>query len=644
MFVSVLDQQPHTAEELGGKGYGLWFLQNQGIKVPPALIIPTELCVAYMAKPKAVMKDIEKNLWRIHEFFHQQFGYQPLLSVRSGARVSMPGMMDTVLNVGLTYQSMAGWFERLPESCVTDSFLRLIEMYGSVVMGIDRQELTRSLTVDSRLAKYKELTGEEFPNAKDQLLAAIEAVFKSWNNDRAKVYRQLNKIPDKWGTAVVIQAMVFGNMNDNSGTGVLFTRNPDTGEAKLTGEFLINAQGEDVVAGIRTPMPLSEISNWNDDIGQQLQSIGLKLEDLTKEVQDIEFTVQDGTLYILQTRKAKRSARASVRFALDMLDEGMIDKTEVPKRVSLKEYALAQQAVIDPSFKKEPAFVGISACSGVAKGVIVRSKERAINCKDACVLVTQETTPDDIAGMIVAKGILTMTGGATSHAAVVARGMNKPCIVGLGQLLNAFPEGATITIDGSSGRIWLEDVPVIDGDTSETIEKFEQLMYEVAQVKPIASEYAAPEMLLDLTDMLIWEPQKLLAHVASVVKKCKKVIIDVRHTPLASEFYSMFVQPAALATSIGSLLEMLSTEDRKKIRVITPTIKSNLPQIRQVITLEDLVLANGDYMFEGGMSPAMTKVMEWKQAEGSKPMVIGEAADGQASYMSRSQLAHMLLS
>ena len=339
MLISVFDTEipdipeyagkKFDAEFLGGKGHGLWWMQQQGVNVPPALIIPTTMCVEYMKKPKTVMKKIASQYANIEKFFLGHFGYMPLLSVRSGARVSMPGMMDTILNVGLDEATFPEWEARIGKEAVEDSAHRLVTMYGNVVKGINRKELEDAV---NPAKVYTLTTGEPFPNAKDQVLGAIEAVFKSWNNDRTKFYRKMHDIPEDWGTAVVVQAMVFGNLNDNSCTGVMFTRNPDNGDGKVVGEFLVNAQGEDVVAGIRTPQNLSEMSNWNDTVAQEVLDVALKLEHAKRDVQDIEFTVQDGKLFVLQTRNAKRSARAAVKIAVEMMVEGLITKEEMAKR------------------------------------------------------------------------------------------------------------------------------------------------------------------------------------------------------------------------------------------------------------------------------------------------------------------------
>jgi phosphohistidine swiveling domain-containing protein len=427
----------------------------------------------------------------------KEFGYMPLVSVRSGAKFSMPGMMDTILNVGLKHSNehWQEWLERLGVDCVCDSWNRLLEMYGSVVNGIPREKFNGKGWGERELF-YKLEVGKEFPDVVQQLKGAIEAVFKSWNNERAKTYRKLNDIADDLGTAVVVQAMVFGNMNDKSCTGVLFSRDPSTGFNETRGEFLVNAQGEDVVAGTRTPEPLSGIMKWNEDIGCEILETVSKLEQEYRDMVDVEFTVQDGVLYILQCRVGKRTAQAAIKIAVDLVKEGVIDKSDVASRVTYKQYLAATRAVIDPEWKKQnPAHgKGIPASNGVAKGVAVFSSEAALKCKEPCILVAKETTPDDIEGMNAAVGILTATGGATSHAAVVARGMDKVCVVGCSDLEHAatgswfvktdqgavsyvISESCSIVIDGETGEFWVHvDVPVINGAAKPEVRAFRKMV------------------------------------------------------------------------------------------------------------------------------------------------------------------------
>lgn len=446
------------------------------------------------------------------------FGYQPLVSVRSGAPVSMPGMMDTILNVGLNDANLLEWAGRIGPWAAVDSYRRLIQMLGSTAQGIDGEafevlmaearkkdgvETDKEISLE-RLAAvvdaYKVIwsseVGSPFPESpSEQLELAIGAVWRSWMNPRAMEYRDLKGIPHDMGTAVTVQAMVFGNMNDNSGSGVLFTRNPNTGERVIMAEYLACAQDEDVVAGIRTPDKLT----LNDDVGgwgDQLYSTVQALETHFKDVQDVEFTVQDGKLYLLQTRSAKRSATAAVKIAHDMLQEKLIDLPEYLTRVTAMQYLTAMQPIVDPKAPNTVLATGLAACPGVAIGVIARTSEEAVELakqgKDV-ILVTEETTPDDIAGMVAAKGILTSTGGATSHAAVVARSLDKPCIVGVssltfengsavfenGQVI--FAGGTQISLDGGTGRVFDGEVPTLTAEGDPALSFLEDVVLASAQ-------------------------------------------------------------------------------------------------------------------------------------------------------------------
>jgi pyruvate,phosphate dikinase len=505
MSVSDFCENEEPKIVLGGKGAGLAEMSSLGVSVPPFVVIPTELCREYMSKPKTTMSKVIKQIPIIQKHFIKQFGYLPLVSVRSGARVSCPGMMDTILNVGLDTSNLEEWESRLGYKCTWDSYSRLIQMYGNVVKGIPREQLapvqdaSGDFRLDLTLEQYEQITGTEFPNGEEQWATAIEAVFKSWNNDRAKTYRKLNNIPDDWGTAVVIQSMVFGNLNDQSCTGVLFTRNPSNGEAYVSGEFLVNAQGEDVVAGIRTPEPLLHMMEWDNSTLTELLAQVKKLEQHFRDMQDVEFTVQEGKLYILQTRNAKRTAKAAIRIAVDLTDEGLLTPPEACKRVTAKQWYTAIKPVIDPAFDTPPNGQGIPASGGIARGMAVFSSQAAVDCKSPCILISHETTPDDIVGMNASAGILTAIGGATSHAAVVARGMDRTCVVGCTDLkqdsnkvwfLNGKPikEGDTVTLDGDTGRIWLGiTVPVVSGESDPYIAKFAEFAESQVNALPLVT-------------------------------------------------------------------------------------------------------------------------------------------------------------
>lgn len=637
-----------SADVLGGKGAGLVYLDSIGVKVPPGFILPCNLCGEYLKAPKTTMKSVAKAIKPWLKRLEAKFGYMPLLSVRSGARISMPGMMDTILNVGLDESTADGWVKRLGKECVVDSRRRLIEMYGSVVKGLDRSKFEGKNAAGAR-DLYLELTGEpKFPGAEEQLLTSIEAVFKSWNNERAKIYRKMHSIPEDWGTAVTVMAMVFGNLNDKSATGVLFTRNPDSGENKVVGEFLPNAQGEDVVAGIRTPLPLPKMSEWNQKVANELLETVAKLEKNKKDVQDVEFTIQDGELYILQTRNAKRSSRAAVRIAVEMVEEGLLTEAEAFERVSFKDYVLAQSDVIDPSFKGEPMGTGIPACSGVVTGVVVKTAAEAIASKKPCILVTHETCPDDIGGMAAAKGVLTMTGGATSHAAVVARGMNKPCVVGLGMHLDQFPDDMPISIDGATGRVWAGSVPVISGAKDEHVAKLNKLLATKAgTVSGIIAEENSSY--LDLSDFHE-RKEEAMVRILKSIEAFGKVIVDTRlPSDIASKkFATMFKDEDSelkFVNHIATQLEMVG-----KLKNVTficdaiPQTKS-LQSIATVKTVEELVKCGPEYIVDGLPTDEqwVKKLVDWKtKAEGGGAVFIGVVGPGK-SYLSLPQIAQALL-
>jgi pyruvate, orthophosphate dikinase len=489
-------------ELLGGKGIGLAEMTQLGVPVPAGFTITTDACRAYMATgdfPEGLDEEVDEHFARLEETTGKRFGdaEDPLLvSVRSGAAVSMPGMMDTILNLGLNDEATEGLARRTGnEKFARDSYRRLIQMYGEVVDHIDghhfadalaRQEDDLPGLIETFKRIYQEQTGRPFPqDAKEQLGRAVRAVFESWNTPRAQAYRRHNKIPDDLGTAVNVVQMVFGNKGDRSGTGVAFTRDPSTGKSGLYGEFLADAQGEDVVAGIRTPEKLEAMrERLPEAFGEFIETIG-RLEEHYRDMQDIEFTVEDGKLYLLQTRSAQRTAAAALKCAVDMVDEGLISKEEAVARIDGAQLDQLLHPRIDPDASYEVAAKGLNASPGAASGAIVfeadNAEDRAKN-GDAVILVRWETTPDDIHGMIAARGILTAHGGMTSHAAVVARGMGKPCVAGCEALsidrdagtisLNGttLNEGDTITIDGGAGEVIAGEVPLIEPEINEDFE------------------------------------------------------------------------------------------------------------------------------------------------------------------------------
>lgn len=531
----IADGSGAMKDTLGGKGANLAEMASLGLPVPPGFTFPCDLSVIYGKESQdtknLMRQSIAYELNSGLKFLEDSMGYAPLVSVRSGARVSMPGMMDTILNVGLTTKTLPIWIKKIGQRAAYDSYRRLIQMYGSVAMGVPMGEFDKELDkakADLEVKSDCELTaealkvlctvfkgvvsdisGKTFPDTlEEQLLGSVIAVFESWDNPRAEEYRKIAKIPYEWGTACTVQTMVFGNMNNQSATGVLFSRNPSNGYKLLTGEFLVNAQGEDVVAGIRTPSPIEKMVSWDGAATSKLIAISDQLEAHFKDMQDIEFTVQSGELFILQTRNAKRSPMAAFRVAREFALEGVISKSEAITRVTPAQLFSLLQDQIDPSFDKAPDVVGIAAGGGVVSGEAVFNAASAVNCKNPCILVTKETDPDDIAGMFASRGILTATGGLTSHAAVVARGMNKTCVVGTSNLQvggnsatvyggKTFFSGSKITIDGATGNVWFDiDVPLIKGGATADMVEFCSwgLPEDTTLIVPITPTMETPEV------------------------------------------------------------------------------------------------------------------------------------------------------
>jgi pyruvate, orthophosphate dikinase len=483
---------------LGGKGVGLAEMTQMGVPVPAGFTIATDACRAYMSSgkrlPDGLEEEVERHIEALEEKTGKRFGdpADPLLvSVRSGAAISMPGMMDTILNVGLTDVSVGGLAQTTGnEPFAYDCYRRLIEMYGETVDGVhfDRFEANDDPkeAIDGLKATYKEHTGSDFPqDPREQLRRAIVAVFDSWQSARAYAYRRMYDIPDDLGTAVNIVQMVFGNNGETSGTGVAFTRDPSTGEQGLYGEFLANAQGEDVVAGIRTPQPLSEMEHRLPQAFEQLLETMRRLEEHYRDMQDIEFTVEDNTLYLLQTRSAKRTAAAAVKAAVDMVDEGLISREEAVARIDPAQLDQLLHPMLDPAAEWEVAAKGLNASPGAASGKIVLdadTAERRGRKGESVILVRWETTPDDIHGLIQAAGVLTAHGGMTSHAAVVARGMGKPCVAGCEALTidaaahtislgdTTLSEGDVLTIDGGTGAVIVGEVPLVAPEVNDDLE------------------------------------------------------------------------------------------------------------------------------------------------------------------------------
>ncbi len=499
---------------LGGKGANLAEMTNIGMPVPQGFTITTEACTQYYEDGERINDDIQAQIMeyidKLEKITGKKFGdlENPLLvSVRSGARASMPGMMDTILNLGLNEQVVEVIAKQSNNPrWAWDCYRRFIQMYSDVVMEvgkkyfeqlIDEMKEKKGVTQDVELdaddlktlanqfkAEYKEKIGADFPaDPKEQLMGAIKAVFRSWNNPRAIVYRRMNDIPGSWGTAVNVQSMAFGNMGDDCGTGVAFTRNPATGEKKLMGEFLTNAQGEDVVAGVRTPMPIQEMAEKFPEAFAQFTDVCQKLEDHYRDMQDMEFTVEHGKLYMLQTRNGKRTAAAALKIACDLVDEGMIDEKKAVAMIDPRNLDTLLHPQFDPAALKKatPIATALPASPGAACGKIVftadDAKEWAARGEKVC-LVRLETSPEDIEGMVASQGILTVRGGMTSHAAVVARGMGTCCVSGCGAIKmdeenkkfeldgKTYQEGDWISLDGSTGNIYGEAIPTVPASIS----------------------------------------------------------------------------------------------------------------------------------------------------------------------------------
>jgi len=563
---------------LGGKGANLHEMTNLGIPVPPGFTISTESCVHYFKTgryPEGLKQQVEEAVKRLEELTGKKFGSteNPLLvSVRSGARVSMPGMMDTILNLGLNDDAVKGLAKRTgDERFAYDSYRRFIQMFSEIVMGIphkvfeellDKKKKEKGVNLDYELdadalkelveeykTKVRELTGKEFPqNPQEQLWMAIEAVFKSWNNKRAIEYRKLHRIPDDWGTAVNVQTMVFGNMGFDSATGVAFTRDPSTGEKVLYGEYLPNAQGEDVVAGIRTPKPISELEKEMPEAYKQLVEIFDRLEKHYRDMMDLEFTIEKGKVYLLQTRVGKRSARAEVKIAVDMVKEGLITKEEAIMRVDPKRVEQLLHPMVDPKAPKNVVAKGLPASPGAASGKVIFDSEEAAELAEKgerIILVRDETSPEDIKGMARSKGILTSRGGMTSHAAVVARGIGTPCVVGAEEIEVDYEKeefrvgdvtvkkGDIITIDGSTGEVIVGEVPTID---PEFFPEFSELLEWADEFRWIgvranadtpsdaerARKFGAEGIGLARTEHMFFEGERIYAMQEMILAKTKE--------------------------------------------------------------------------------------------------------------------------
>ncbi len=636
-------------ELLGGKGANLAEMTGMGLPVPQGFTISTEACTQYYEDGRQINPEIQAEIMeyisKMENICGKKFGDKenPLLvSVRSGARASMPGMMDTILNLGLNEEVVEVLAKKSGNPrWAWDCYRRFIQMYSDVVMEvgkkyfeqlIDAMKEKKGVTQDVELtaedlkelanqfkAEYKEKIGQDFPSdPKEQLFGAIKAVFRSWDNPRANYYRMQNDIPYSWGTAVNVQMMAFGNMGDTSGTGVAFTRNPATGEKKLMGEFLMNAQGEDVVAGIRTPMPIDKMAEIMPEVYEQFQGICHTLENHYKDMQDMEFTIEDKHLYMLQTRNGKRTAAAAIKIACDLIDEGMITEEQALMQIDPK----TLDALLHPQFdaaalkKAKPVASALPASPGAATGKIVFTAEDAVKegkKGEKVVLVRLETSPEDIEGMHYAQGILTVRGGMTSHAAVVARGMGTCCVSGCGDIKmdeenkqftlkgRVYKEGDVISLDGSTGNIYGEGIPTVAADTSsgyfgrimELSDKYKALGVRTNADTPAdakqAAAFGAQGIGLCRTEHMFFEPDRIAAFREMI---CSDTV-EEREAALAkiepmqqSDFEKLYEAlggyPVTIRFLDPPLHEFVPTTE-EDIKALAKAQKKTVAQIKQII-------------------------------------------------------------
>ncbi|NLK97417.1 MAG: pyruvate, phosphate dikinase [Epulopiscium sp.] len=614
-------------EILGGKGANLAEMTKLGLPIPQGFTVSTEACNEYYENGQKIsdeiVKQIEESLAKLEEISGKKFGdiENPLLvSVRSGARASMPGMMDTILNLGLTDQAVEGFAKATDNPRFAyDSYRRFIQMFSDVVMGIPKSKFERvldeikeekgveydtELTADDMknvVAQFKELykqeKGEDFPqDPKKQLMEAVTAVFRSWNNPRAIVYRRMNDIPSSWGTAVNVQMMVFGNMGETSGTGVAFTRNPATGEKAIYGEYLINAQGEDVVAGIRTPKPIKTLEEDMPEVYQQFMDIAHKLENHYRDMQDMEFTIENKKLYFLQTRNGKRTAAAALKIAVDLVEEGLITEEEALLKVDPKQLDQLLHPAFDAKALKaaKPIGRGLPASPGAAAGRVYFTADDAKAAKEAgerVILVRLETSPEDIEGMVAAQGILTARGGMTSHAAVVARGMGTCCVSGLGEIKineeekyftlggQTFHEGDYISLDGSTGNVYGEDIPTVEPEISGDFAKFMGWADKVRKLQVrtnadtpkdarVAVEFGAEGIGLTRTEHMFFEEDRIpkvrkmiLAKTEEERRKALEALLPLQREDFIGIYEAMEGRPVTVRLLDPPLHEFLPQAD-----------------------------------------------------------------------------------
>ena len=636
-------------ELLGGKGANLAEMTNLGMPVPQGFTITTEACTQYYKDGRSINEEIQDEIMeylaKLEDMSGKKFGdlNNPLLvSVRSGARASMPGMMDTILNLGLNDRVVEAFARKTKNPRFAyDSYRRFIQMYSDVVMEvgkkhfeqlIDEMKTKRGVTLDTELtakdlkeladmfkAEYREKIGEDFPqDPREQLMGAVRAVFRSWDNPRAIYYRRMNDIPSSWGTAVNVQMMVFGNMGDTSGTGVAFTRNPATGEKKLFGEFLMNAQGEDVVAGVRTPQTIDQLAEIMPEAYEQFVDISSKLEYHYRDMQDMEFTIENKKLYMLQTRNGKRTAAAALKIACDLVDDGMITEEEAVCMIDPK----SLDALLHPTFPKEelervaPIGHGLAASPGAAAGQIVFTADDVVEWVDKghkVILVRLETSPEDIEGMHFARGILTVRGGMTSHAAVVARGMGTCCVSGCGDIVmdeankqftlggKTYKEGDWISLDGSTGNIYGERLHTAEAQISGEFgrimawaDKFRNLqVYTNADTPKDARQarnFGAEGIGLCRTEHMFFDPERIPAIREMIVsetleqrERALTKLEPMQQKDFEEIYEAMMGKPVTIRLLDPPLHEFLPTED-EDIKTLAKEMKITEERLREVIT------------------------------------------------------------
>ena len=636
-------------ELLGGKGANLAEMTNLGMPVPQGFTVTTEACTKYYDDGKKISKDLEDEIYeylaKMEQICGKKFGdvANPLLvSVRSGARASMPGMMDTILNLGLNDTVVEGLSKLTNnERFAYDSYRRFIQMYSDVVMEVPKSSFEKiidemkehkgvkhdteldasdlKVMVEKFKAHYKKNIGSDFPSEpKDQLLGAVKAVFRSWDNPRANYYRRMNDIPSNWGTAVNVQMMVFGNMGDDSGTGVAFTRNPSTGENKLYGEFLMNAQGEDVVAGIRTPQTIDQLKQVMPAVYDEFAAIANKLEKHYRDMQDMEFTIEKGKLYMLQTRNGKRTAAAALKVAVDLVEEGMIGKDKAVLMVDPKQLDALLHPQFEPAALKKAKAVasGLPASPGAASGKVVFSAEEAVHGSekgDKVILVRLETSPEDIEGMHVSQGILTVRGGMTSHAAVVARGMGTCCVAGCGEIRINEEEGYFevagmrvnrgdyISLDGSTGNVYAEAIPTVAASISgyfETLmgwaDEFRTLKVRTNADTPKdakqAASFGAEGIGLCRTEHMFFETDRIAAMREMIVSKTEEQrrkaldkLLPMQRSDFEGLYEAMGGFPVTIRYLDPPLHEFLPT-DEDDIVAIAGELKITAEELKAVIS------------------------------------------------------------